>query len=213
MLLRRPALALTAVFLLSAGPVAAHDEPARDEPAQDKPAQDKPAKGQPAKGKPAETSAPASGEAKVDALERVSASDWDAKIVASRKGKVVLVNFWATWCAPCVRELPELERAHARFSADDVDVVLVSADAGENSDGRVRAMLAKLGVKYGSYLQHPDDPDALIAHVDKTWRGELPFTVVYGRDGKPVTALRGAQSEDSFAEGIALALKKGKKKG
>src|SRR5689334_22084768 len=60
------------------------------------------------------------------------------RAVAARKGKVVLVNFWATWCIPCVEEFPDLVRLHNKYKAQGLDFVPVSVDMARDVAPKVQ---------------------------------------------------------------------------
>jgi thiol-disulfide isomerase/thioredoxin len=122
-------------------------------------------------------------------LERI-----DGRIVDLRslRGKVVLLSFWATWCPPCRRELPLLERLQQILGSRDVEVVAVSVDREGNSV--VSAFLERAGVK----RLHPFlDPKGSVG-VRNAEEGASPF-VLYGmpisyvidREGRPVGYITG----------------------
>jgi len=128
-----------------------------------------------------------------------------SRIVAPRKGRVLLVNFWATWCEPCREEMPALVRAAAGFKTKDLAVVLVSLDSQKTGPASVPKFLAASKIPFVCWLVKSHDPQVFIDTVDKNWDGSLPFTMIYGRDGKPAAKLAGQQTEKSFAEAIRKA--------
>ena len=69
------------------------------------------------------------------------------KTLEDYKGKVVLLNLWATWCEPCLREMPSIERLHQAYGDKGLTVVAVSVDAYANDDS-VRAFARNLGVTF-----------------------------------------------------------------
>jgi cytochrome c biogenesis protein CcmG/thiol:disulfide interchange protein DsbE len=69
------------------------------------------------------------------------------KSLEDYKGKVVLLNLWATWCEPCLREMPSIERLHQAYGDKGLSVVSVSVDAYANDDS-VRAFARNLGVTF-----------------------------------------------------------------
>jgi thiol-disulfide isomerase/thioredoxin len=107
------------------------------------------------------------------------------KIVAAHKGKVVLVNFWATWCVPCRAEMPVLAEMEARLKAKGMLLVTVSADEPEQQTQAVQ-FLAKSGITSPAYLKIAKNDDQFINSIDPKWSGALPALVLYDRTGKKV---------------------------
>ena len=95
--------------------------------------------------------------------------------LAQYRGKVVLVNFWATWCEPCRDELPSMLRLKEKFDRQPFDVIAVNVDEPE---ARVRAFLEKTPLQF-TVLLDPGKP------VTKHWNARiLPASYVIGRDGR-----------------------------
>ncbi len=115
------------------------------------------------------------------------------KMLAAQKGKVVLVDFWATWCVPCRKEMPELAKLEAKLKAKGLVLVPISADEPEN-EASAREFLSKSGVKTPGYLKAPKDDDAFIRAIDPKWGGELPALVLYDKTGKKVQMWKGETS-------------------
>jgi thiol-disulfide isomerase/thioredoxin len=119
-----------------------------------------------------------------------------ARTLADFRGRVVLVNFWATWCAPCVREMPSLERLQAALGGPDFTVIALSEDrSGWDKIGPFRE---KLGLK-ALPLFHDLRSAAMFA-VKAT---SLPTTVLYDRDGTEIGRLARPAEWDS-PEAVAL---------
>lgn len=93
-----------------------------------------------------------------------------------------VVNFWATWCKPCVEELPYLEAFHEKYKSDKVKVLLVSLDFKKHVDSKLIPFLEKHKLK--AEVVHLDDPKAhiWIDLVDPSWSGAIPATIA--RKGK-----------------------------
>jgi thiol-disulfide isomerase/thioredoxin len=95
--------------------------------------------------------------------------------LAKYRGKVVLVNFWATWCEPCRDEMPSIERLKEKLAGQPFDVLAVNVDEPES---RVRAFLDKTPLQLTVVL----DPGK---QVTKAWNARiLPASYVIGRDGR-----------------------------
>ncbi len=120
----------------------------------------------------------------------------DGPIVDSKdlRGKVVVLNFWATWCGPCKDEMPALERLRRQFDQKDVAFYTVTTDLQREG---IKAFLHHLGLGLPVLLD--EDKDASSAFLV---RG-LPTTVLIGRDGKLVGRAVGPRAWDS-PEAVAL---------
>ncbi len=127
------------------------------------------------------------------------------KMLAAQKGKVVLVDFWATWCVPCRKEMPEIAKLEAKLKAKGFVVVPISADELENEAG-AREFLAKSGMKTQGYLKAPKDDDAFVRAIDPKWGGELPALVLYDKTGKKVQMWKGETAVATIEAAVAKLL-------
>lgn len=100
------------------------------------------------------------------------------------RGKVVLLNFWATWCAPCREEMPSLDRLQAQMGGDDFQVVAIAA--GHNPPPAVRKFLTEAKVVHLPVLLDPRQQLAREMGVMG-----LPVTVLIDRDGNEIARLIG----------------------
>lgn len=96
------------------------------------------------------------------------------KLVSADSGKVI-VNFWATWCKPCVQEMPAFVKADSQFSNSGLSFVFVSFDFVEDST-RVKKFIANKKLPGFHYLIDETDMNRLINAVDSSWSGGLPAT-------------------------------------
>ena len=104
---------------------------------------------------------------KIDGLQNLIQED---------KHKIHVINFWATWCAPCIKELPQFVQL-----ADDhpeVSVSLVSIDFIENLDSKVIPFLDKKEIKFRTLLMDEVDYNLWIDLVDPSWSGAIPATLI-----------------------------------
>lgn len=107
------------------------------------------------------------------------------KTLAALKGKVVLVNFWATYCVPCRKEMPALVALHNRLAAKGLQLVTISADEPEQ-EPQARAFLDKTKAPAPAYIRRARDDDKFSTGIDPKWNGALPYTQLYDRAGKRV---------------------------
>lgn len=116
------------------------------------------------------------------------------KAIAARRGQVVVVNFWATWCGPCVAELPALAALNRRYQGRGLTVIGVSLDTPNLLHSRVEPLLAQKGVTYPVFLARTPDPAVLIRAFGGGWQGDLPQTFIYDRQGRLVKTLAQAHT-------------------
>ena len=116
--------------------------------------------------------------------------------LAGLRGKPLLINFWATWCAPCVREMPEIDRFHREFGPRGWQVLGLAIDGPTP----VRQFLARVKVGFPIGLAGLDGTDLM--HGLGNPSGGLPFSVLIGADGR---VLRRKLGETRFTELAAWA--------
>jgi thiol-disulfide isomerase/thioredoxin len=120
-----------------------------------------------------------------------------AELKASLKGNVVLVNLWATWCGPCVKEFPHLVKLQKLYEKKRVKVVFISVDEPEDAETAVRPFLQQQNVTSATYIINGDD-ESFIDAVGRGWRGAIPTTFIFDRTGAQVATLIGARDFNTF---------------
>lgn len=90
-----------------------------------------------------------------------------------------VVNFWATWCKPCIKELPYFEAANAAYKDQPVKVILVSMDAAEDLEKRVKPFAQKRGLKSDLLLLDETDGNSWIDKLEPKWSGAIPATMLF----------------------------------
>lgn len=112
------------------------------------------------------------------------------KVVAAQKGKVVLVNFWATYCVPCRKEMPALVALEAKLKAKGLHLVTISADEPEQ-EAQAKTFAGQAGIAPPTYIRRAKDDDKFVQSVDPKWNGALPASFLYDRQGKKVKSFFG----------------------
>lgn len=140
-------------------------------------------------------------------IRPVSDKDFVDVVLKPRKGKVVLVSFWASYCAPCLEELPGLFQLKSRLAGKGAEIVVVNVDPPGQAE-QIRKIARTRGYPAFETLQVTnEDPQLFIDAVDKSWGGEVPFAVVYGRDGARKKTLSGEQTIAALTAAVEEALK------
>lgn len=108
-------------------------------------------------------------------------------VIQKEDGKLYVVNFWATWCKPCIEELPAFMAVNEEFKDDPhFKMILVSMDSKKQLDTKVKKFIEKNNMNVDVYLL--DDNKRMnewIPATDPTWSGAIPATVFY-KNGKKV---------------------------
>lgn len=110
------------------------------------------------------------------------------KVIESPGDNIRVINFWATWCGPCIKELPLFEKLNSERK--DVAVTLVSMDLDlDPNPAKVHKFVARKKLASNVLILDEDDPNVYIDQIDKQWSGALPATIVINsRTGKRVFA-------------------------
>lgn len=101
------------------------------------------------------------------------------KYFQNKTGTTYVINFWATWCKPCVKELPYFEKIASDYSEKNVKVLLVSLDFPDKIESQVIPFLEKNNIKSEVVLLDDPDANSWIPKVSPNWSGAIPATVIY----------------------------------
>jgi thiol-disulfide isomerase/thioredoxin len=141
------------------------------------------------------------GRKAVDALYGLTLPDLEMREheLSQWKNKTLLINYWATWCAPCREEIPALIRIQSQSSAKNVQIVGIALD----SPDQARAFAKSLGINYPVFIANMSTLDLLHAQGDDI--GALPFTIVLSPGGGSAQTHLGALTEPQMESLIAEA--------
>lgn len=112
------------------------------------------------------------------------------ELVKNKSDKLRLINVWATWCAPCIAEYPDIVELQRWYGARDFEFVSLSADKPANSEKALN-FLKKVPSPVKNYLYDGEDNYKLIEAVDPKWNGALPYTLLVEPGGKVVYSYQG----------------------
>ena len=103
-------------------------------------------------------------------------------LINSKNDNIHIVNFWATWCAPCVKELPYFEAINKNYKDKNVDVLLVSLDFPKNYNDKLKPFIKKHNLQSRVVAFDDTDQNRWIPAINKDWSGALPATIIYKGD-------------------------------
>ncbi|MDE3059272.1 MAG: TlpA family protein disulfide reductase [Bacteroidota bacterium] len=124
------------------------------------------------------------------------------RLIHERHGKILFLNLWATWCAPCVEEFPDIVKFSHIYTDSLVEVVAISVDYPDEADSKVRPFLKKHNVDFKVYIADAKDQEDFINAVNSSWSGAVPATFIFGKHGKQRAFLLGKQNLERFKNEI-----------
>jgi thiol-disulfide isomerase/thioredoxin len=135
-----------------------------------------------------------------------STSELDS-LILGLKGKAILINFWATWCPPCKKEMPDLVRLYKNYKDKGFELVLISVDDKADREGELVKQLNLYKIDFTVYFAALKKPEDIMTYIDEKWGGEVPKSYFYNTEGKQVKSLTGSQSYETFENEIKKVLK------
>jgi thiol-disulfide isomerase/thioredoxin len=116
-------------------------------------------------------------------LQYASFSNLQSEILKDQENIIVL-NFWATWCKPCVAELPDFEKIYAEYNAKNVQVILANLDFHSKTESVVPEFMKNKNIQSRVVHITDQDPNDWVGKVDETWTGSIPATIIYYKGEK-----------------------------
>ena len=120
------------------------------------------------------------------------------RLMRERNGKILLLNIWATWCAPCVAEFPDLAKFSQTCDTTAVEVAAISADYPDEVDAKIIPFLRKMSISFPVHVAQFEHQEDFINAVNRSWSGALPATLIYDSHGKERFFHVGQQSYADF---------------
>jgi len=112
-----------------------------------------------------------------DVIEVVNFTELEPLLNIKDDDKIHVVNFWATWCAPCIKELPYFEELHT--ANNNVEVILVSLDFPDKFESQLIPFVKENNLSAQVILLDDPNENKWIAEIDASWQGALPATLIY----------------------------------
>ena len=106
--------------------------------------------------------------------------------IKTGKDSTYVVNFWATWCAPCIKELPHFEKLGAEHKSEKLAVLLVSVDFKSKLTAAVVPFVKRKNLKNQVFLLNESNPQEYIDRIDPSWSGSIPATLFIKGDTKKI---------------------------
>lgn len=102
--------------------------------------------------------------------------------IKNGKDSTYVVNFWATWCAPCIKELPHFEKLNTEHRSEKLAVLLVSVDFKSKLNSGVIPFVKRKKLKSEVFLLNESSPQEYIDRIDPSWSGSIPATIFIKND-------------------------------
>jgi len=146
-----------------------------------------------------------------DAENKTPDFEWmqnnEVQTLSALKGKVVLINIWATWCGPCVREIPDLDAVSKEFSNSDFKMIGIDVFEDEEMwNTELTNFLKKRNLSYTILKGNPGVVDAFSKAIKKTINA-IPTTIIIDKDGNIAEFFTGSKEKTYFTEIINKYLK------
>ena len=129
------------------------------------------------------------------------------KRVTNTNDSLYVLNFWATWCKPCIQELPYFETCNEEFSKTNVKIILVNLDFNSQVNKTAEPFVKRKNLKSSIVHITETDSDSWINKVDSTWSGAIPATIIF-KNGKKLFFKEGPVTEAELREVLKINLLK-----
>ncbi len=138
-------------------------------------------------------------------LRRIDAAGIN-RLLQRHAGEVVLLDFWATWCIPCVEEFPRLQEWHEEFGGRGLAIVAVNVENPDEAEDEVRRFLAGREHDFATGILDVPEYTAFVKSVDGRWGGEVPALFLYDRRGEQARAFFGSRETAEIRSAIVSLL-------
>lgn len=118
--------------------------------------------------------------------EEIPVLDFEAlePLLHKKNDTTYIVNFWATWCKPCVKELPAFEKINEKYAGEKVKVILVSLDFPKQLETRLIPFIKKHNIRSKVVFLSDGNANSWIPKVSEKWSGSIPATIIYNKNSR-----------------------------
>jgi thiol-disulfide isomerase/thioredoxin len=138
-------------------------------------------------------------------ITSLSFNDFKQKEIKESAG-VVVVNFWATWCKPCIEELPYFENCNNEYKNKGVKIILTNLDFNAQVKTTALPFIKKKNIQSAVMHITDTDPNSWINKVDSSWSGAIPATIIF-RNGNKIFFKEGSMTQEELERVIESAIK------
>lgn len=141
----------------------------------------------------------------VGSIGKITSADI-ASWLKQGRGKIVVLNFWATWCPPCVAEMPEIASFYKGYPRDQVDLYAISLDASDEITTTVEPFIKQRQLPFPVSVLVERDIETLSKTIGVEISGVLPTTIIYDPSGKPVRVWEEAVTREDLDTAVQTIL-------
>lgn len=124
----------------------------------------------------------------------------------AHRGQILIVNLWASWCVPCLREVPDLLALQAELAAKGVTLLGVGMDEPAQLASLVEPFRYKHFPAFRTLLRATETMHELVSAIDPAWNEILPTAYILGRDGRLLQKVQGRKTREEFGQLLQQAL-------
>jgi thiol-disulfide isomerase/thioredoxin len=131
---------------------------------------------------------------------------WLKEKIENRGGKLLFINFWATWCVPCVEEFPDLVKIYNKHKGSDFEFLSISVDLPSEIETKVKPFLIKQAADFPVVVVKEKRSEEVINLINPEWNGAVPVTVIYDKKGNRKKFISDARDYNFFNKSIEEAI-------
>jgi thiol-disulfide isomerase/thioredoxin len=127
---------------------------------------------------------------------------WLKNKIKNRNGKILFVNFWATWCEPCVEEFPDLVKIYNKNKNSSFEFLSVSVNLPSEIESKVKPFLKEQAADFPVVVTEEKRSEEIINMINPDWDGTVPATIIYDENGNRKEFFAEPESYEVFNKSI-----------